>query len=144
MKYILLLFILIASGDCKPKNETTPEPSVEMNQKEDTSLYGEWHVMELNGIDLSDQKDAQFTIQEKRINATIGCNMHFGSFEVNDKTITVGNLMSTEKYCIDLMELENSMQQALKNTHSFYINDNLLEFKNAEGNTLIKLKKSSS
>ena len=48
-----------------------------------------------------------------------GCNQFFGQYTQNDRTLTIGALASTKKFCSDIMQVEADFMQKLQATRRF-------------------------
>jgi len=77
--------------------------------------------------------NAQFSDKEIRGNA--GCNQFSASYVVNKQQLKIGPVITTRKYCSEegVMEQEQQVLQALKQTTQYEIKADKLSFRNAKG-----------
>jgi heat shock protein HslJ len=78
-------------------------------------LNGDWKITSFKGKGmraLNNDKSATFSfdIENNRTGACVGCNRIGGGYEIMKNTLYFSdNVISTEMYCEDLMDLEKEM-----------------------------------
>ena len=72
-----------------------------------------------------------FKSEENKIVGYNGCNSINGNFEVNDYKITLSQLASTRMACPE-SDLETQFMQALEETDSYFIKDDIMALSNQE------------
>ncbi|MGB1291895.1 MAG: META domain-containing protein [Pseudoalteromonas sp.] len=98
-----------------------------------TNTY--WKAVNFNGEAIEVKTKEPF-IQFKADGTThgfLGCNNFTGSYEANEKTITFKPLASTQKMCIEQMNIETTMSAVLDTASEFAIDGETLTMKNAAG-----------
>lgn len=70
-----------------------------------------------------------------------GCNSFFGQYTQEGQTLTIGALASTKKMCRDTMESEASFMRNLQDTRRVEATHLKLKFFNADGETLMLLRR---
>lgn len=74
------------------------------------------------------------------VSGLAGCNNYFGSYELSDNDLTIGQVGMTEMYCaepVGLMEQEGQYLTALQSAVSYQIEDDQLLIMNAAGETVL-------
>ena len=105
-----------------------------------------WALKEINGnavelLEGNKQPTIEINIAERRIGGTDSCNNYFGDIEtISKEKITFSGLGGTLMACPDMMLSEN-FKDALEGTASYERRGSSLEFKDAEGNTILKFRK---
>lgn len=105
-----------------------PKPDVTL-----TNTY--WKVISFNGETVEVKTKEPF-IQFKADGTThgfLGCNNFTGSYEVSEQTLTFKPLASTQKMCIEQMNIETTMSAVLDTASEFAIDGETLTMKNAAG-----------
>ena len=68
-----------------------------------------------------------FMAYDKSIKGNTGCNSFFGNYSLDLNVLTFSDIGSTEMACDQpIMDVENKFLQALRNTGSFSLQDNVL------------------
>jgi heat shock protein HslJ len=78
--------------------------------------------------------------RDGQLSGNAGCNGYFGSYEVDDNSLTVGPIGMTEMYCgapQGVMEQEAAYLAALQSAASYQILDDQLQISNADAETVL-------
>jgi len=108
MKYLFIVFTLVACLDCTPK--LSP----------DSNWTGRrWVLTEMKGVPVQlsgGRRDAyiNFEAAEKRFTGNGGCNQVSGNYSLDKKDIHFGEVISTKMSCEDI-QFENTFLSALSN-----------------------------
>ena len=106
MKYLFIVFILVACLDCTPK--LSP----------DSNWTGRrWVLTEMKGVPVQlsgGRRDAyiNFEAAEKRFTGNGGCNQVSGNYSLDKKNIHFGEVISTKMSCEDI-QFENTFISTL-------------------------------
>jgi len=106
MKYLFIVFTLVACLDCTPK--LSP----------DSNWSGRrWVLTELKGVPVQlsgGRRDAyiNFEAAEKRFTGNGGCNQVSGNYSLDKKNIHFGEVISTKMSCEDI-QFENTFLSTL-------------------------------
>jgi len=106
MKYLFIVFTLVACLDCTPK--LSP----------DSNWTGRrWVLTELRGVPVQlsgGRRDAyiNFEAAEKRFTGNGGCNQVSGNYSLDKKNIHFGEVISTKMSCEDI-QFENTFISTL-------------------------------
>ena len=106
MKYLFIVFTLVACLDCTPK--LSP----------DSNWAGRrWVLTEMKGVPVQlsgGRRDAyiNFEAAEKRFTGNGGCNQVSGNYSLDKKNIHFGEVISTKMSCEDI-QFENTFISAL-------------------------------
>jgi len=106
MKYLFIVFTLVACLDCTPK--LSP----------DSNWTGRrWVLTELKGVPVQlsgGRRDAyiNFEAAEKRFTGNGGCNQVSGNYSLDKKNIHFGEVISTKMSCEDI-QFENTFLSTL-------------------------------
>ena len=106
MKYLFIVFTLVACLDCTPK--LSP----------DSNWTGRrWVLTEMKGVPVQlsgGRRDAyiNFEAAEKRFTGNGGCNQVSGNYSLDKKNIHFGEVISTKMSCEDI-QFENTFISAL-------------------------------
>jgi len=106
MKYLFIVFTLVACLDCTPK--LSP----------DSNWSGRrWVLTELKGVPVQlsgGRRDAyiNFDAAEKRFTGNGGCNQVSGNYSLDKKNIHFGEVISTKMSCEDI-QFENTFLSTL-------------------------------
>jgi putative lipoprotein len=109
-----------------------PKPDVTL-----TNTY--WKAISFNGETVEVKTKEPF-IQFKANGTThgfLGCNNFTGSYEVSEQTLTFKSLASTQKICIEQMNIETTMAAVLGTASEFAIDGETLTMKNAAGEATV-------
>ena len=120
MKYLFVLFIMVACLNCSPR--LSPDSNWD---------HRRWILMEMKSVpvQLSDsRRDAfmNFDIKEKRFFGNGGCNQFSGNYTLDKKNIHFGEVIATKMSCGDIA-FENSFLSALSKVDRYEVRgDDLL------------------
>ena len=103
-----------------------------------SSLEGtQWLLVSLGGeTPLASTAPPSAEFSEDEISGSTGCNHYFGAYEVSGSKITIRDLASTEMACMDpegVMDQEQAFLAALRETASYSLDGDRLEFLDATG-----------
>lgn len=148
-KFLLIATISIFTIACADKKatETPDNPSVETTEvtaDPQDLLSKEWQVKEVNGTNVV--LDSTFTnypfikfTDLTTASGNLGCNRFGAKVEfTGNNGIKLFEITSTKMACGNL-KIENSFKEALQNTSTYIISDNLLYFNNSENITVATL-----
>lgn len=106
----------------------------------------EWDLFELNGttivLDTSFQKKPHVIFEKGNhlLYGNLGCNGFRTNVEFEDAgQIKLGDIAATEMACQNL-EIEHTFLDALKQTVKYELNEDVLSFKNADHETVARLR----
>ena len=108
-----------------------------------TLLSKKWILKKLKGLNTLPEIEARdphiiFDTEEQRIHGFAGCNSFFGKYQIKpDNKISFDNIASTKMFCANTMEMETAFLKALKDCKEFSVTNNILQFQNAEGQTIL-------
>jgi heat shock protein HslJ len=118
----LILFAVIFTGCDETKKVIDVAGSVQ--------LTGSYTVIALNGKKLVNTTNPTFTMSalDNSFRGTTGCNSVFGNYTIDLYAINFGDLAVSEKFCTEkeIMKTERDFLDALNNSGSFTIENNLL------------------
>lgn len=137
MKHILkinyafiLLFLAVMLGSCKAQKMTS-----------DQLFAQDYAITQLGDRDVS---ESDLTMKVNPENSTIsgfsGCNNYTFSYTLKDGTIDLGYASATKMYCEGDMKLENLLFQKAASVTQFENSSQAIQFKNKEGDIVIKAK----
>jgi len=94
-------------------------------------LSGNYTVTSIEGVSSMSSSKSQanitFAALDKSINGSTGCNTFFGNYTIDLYTLTFGEIAATKKACSEsAMTYESSFLQALANTGSYNLQNNIL------------------
>ncbi len=111
-------------------------------------LNGEWFITTVNdqaiSFDMYKQPVISFNTEEERVNGFSGCNNFMGSYKVDEKinhSISFPSLASTMMACVENMELERNVLNALNEVRLYKQTVEGLELCDAEGKRVVTLLK---
>ncbi len=137
MKTLATLSILIVAVLCTSCDETKKAIDVAAS----VELTGSYTVSSLNGNKLENTTKPTITLSalDNSFRGTTGCNSAFGSYSLNLNTIDFSQLAVSEKMCIDnaVMKTERDFLDALNNTATYTLENNVLKFYSKTDNTLL-------
>lgn len=112
-------------------------------KKPDTDLVNTyWKALTVNDTPVTVKTKEPF-IQFKAdgtAHGFLGCNNFTGGYETKAQTLSFKPLASTKKMCMEQMDIEDSMSQALEQTSQYSINGEMLTLENEQGNPLATFK----
>ncbi len=145
-KILLIVTVLIFTIACadKKKEETQEKPTVETTEvtaDPQDLLTKEWRLKELNGKNVV--LDSTFTkypyikfADLKTASGNLGCNGFGAKVEfIGNNGIKLSEIISTEMACGN-MNIENNFNEALQNTSTYIVSENMLYLNNSENITV--------
>lgn len=104
-----------------------------------------WLVEEIGGAPVGGQTPSTFSVSaDGKVSGRGPCNSYFGTAEVHDGTIEIGEIGSTFMACEpDVMDRETAFLEALRKATRFRISDGKLTFADAAGKDILRLSASS-
>jgi heat shock protein HslJ len=126
MKILFSLFALIMiTESCNSAKET-----IENTAKKISSLSGAYSISEIgNHNSIYEELSITFEDSTNKVYGFAGCNTFFGTYTLDNSSITFNNIASSKKLCEkDLNTLESHFLKALNKVNSFSINDNTISF----------------
>jgi putative lipoprotein len=104
-----------------------------------------WKLVELGGKPAepgAGEKELSLVLasEGRRASGFSGCNDFAGEFDTDGNTLTFGPLASTRKACMDGMEQEQTMLQALSNVASYAIEGDSLALMTPDGSIVMRFK----
>ncbi|NRD22314.1 META domain-containing protein [Winogradskyella litoriviva] len=147
MKILLSIFMLLATAN----SCNSSKKAIETNKKMQEVLLGTYYVTQLGDTDVSSYKiTINFDDTEKKVTGFAGCNSFFGTYTLENNTLTFGNIASSKKLCPGtISQTERQFLKALNSVNAFSIKDNLISFSENDDilitgtNTIITSNKSS-
>ena len=137
MKAIVLIVVVFIAANCgtqQQKNlENTPNTVPSETDTLTSQLSGKWNIISIQNTTVSSDDAWLIFEKEQTLIATVGCNVHQGSYLASEPEIAFKNLISTEKYCPELDSLEQKLQKALNNIAHYKIDRNELMLLDANG-----------
>ncbi len=119
LKMMLLLVLLIACDETKKVIEVSGS----------IQLSGDYTITSIDGNGIKNNKlpTIAFRALDKSVSGNGGCNRYFGNYTLDAFVLTFGELSATEMYCDEpIMEVERALFDALSNTASFTLENNVL------------------
>ena len=80
------------------------------------------------------------TFEDGQLRGSAGCNSYFGSYQVSDDQIRVGDMAMTEMACLEpagVMEQELAFAEFMRDAQSFRLVDGQLQIFRLDGRALI-------
>jgi heat shock protein HslJ len=138
MKKILWMVALVA----------TTLVACNKNTNNAQNVSGEWNLIEMNGQSMAEAETATlpfigFNQAESSIYGNAGCNSFFGTMvtdENNANALRFDNMGSTKMMCPN-MEVEDAMLSALAKVSSIEFNEEELQLKDANNQTILRFSK---
>ncbi len=137
MRFVTWLLAGLVLAACTP-HAADDQPTGNDGQDSTVSLDGsEWVLLSLNGQPPVAQATIQFA--DGQAGGTTGCNHYGGSYQASDDTLTIGQMMMTEMYCVDegVMEQEQAFTVALGTVTGYRLAAERLELLDAAGNVVL-------
>lgn len=88
------------------------------------------------------QITATFESAESQVRGSAGCNSYFGDYEIKGNKLTIGQVGSTEMYCMEpegVMEQETEYLKALQTVRNFEMVDGKLRIYSEEYELLFRI-----
>lgn len=131
---IILLSTVFLLGSCKALTQG--------KMTSDELLAQSYVITQLGDKEVS---DAELTLKVNPENSTIsgysGCNNYNFSYKLDGEKLDLGYASATKMYCEDVMEFENLFFQKAASVTQFENSKQVLNFKNKDGEIVIKAKK---
>lgn len=135
-----LLYISTTNNDPFTEQQTDKPYEVTVSKvpatKPDATLTNTyWKAVSFND-EAVEVKTKEPFIQFKADGTThgfLGCNNFTGSYEISEQALTFKPLASTQKMCIEQMDVETTMSTVLSTATEFAINGETLKIKDAAG-----------
>ncbi|NQY05515.1 MAG: META domain-containing protein [Flavobacteriaceae bacterium] len=146
MKHLVILLAILLNTECGSKKETTTSEENTLNTENtiaQSKLEGRWSITSIGNRVISGNDKAVISISRNQLSASVGCNNHTGSFEINKGTIKIYRLIATEMFCMELDEIEREMGTQLQKTTQYLLDNESLLLKDSEGSTTFVLRKNS-
>jgi putative lipoprotein len=109
-----------------------------------TQIIGtdEWHLTQLNGTAISTPV-VTLQLTENSIGGQGFCNSYHGPLKINDTTVTLDNIASTRRMCVDegVMQQEQAYFAALTATTQFKRNGAQLQLLDANNTVVLVFEK---
>jgi len=146
--YLILLLALFAFVGCNSSDYENQNIESDETKTELISMIYEqqWVLSEIKNepvtFDREDQRMPYLVlrIEETRIMGYGGCNEFTGSFVLGDNDgIRFDQVAATKMYCQETMHIEDKFFAELKNTTSFKMDDEVLQFMNEDGDVILRL-----
>ncbi len=126
MKTFATLSVLILTVILCGCNETKKAIDIAGN----VQLNGKYVVNQINGTTVvaNNHPTLIFSALDKSIRGTTGCNSVFGKYTLDLYVLNFQDLAVSEKDCLqqNVKQTESQFLDALKNTGSYYLQDNVL------------------
>lgn len=133
-----VLVLTLAACDGTKKATESGAEKVEMA----TALDGVFMVKTVQNKDTSGQTlSLSFDKENSYFNGVTECNGIGSEYTINGNSISFGGIFATKMYCEGKMEAERTMSEALRNTATFSIKNNTLNFYDKEGNVVLSANK---
>ncbi|MFN2165550.1 MAG: META domain-containing protein, partial [Anaerolineae bacterium] len=108
---------------------------------EDSALQStRWVLASLSGEPPLAGRAPSAEFAADQISGSAGCNTYFGTYEVSDGEITIGDLAVTEMWCMEpegLMDQEAAFLQALNTAASYRLDAGQLELYDNAGSLIL-------
>ncbi|SDS34931.1 META domain-containing protein [Winogradskyella sediminis] len=139
MKFIISLFTLLLTVSSCDSSKKGIENSATMQD----TLSGTYYITQMGNTDVSLNKLAiSFDEKTNKVTGFSGCNSFFGSYSLENNSITFSNIATSKKMCPkDIMAVEMQFLKVLNQVHAFSIKGNIVSFLN---NDIVLLKASSN
>lgn len=130
-KIALLLTLAVILGSCKAQKMTSDQLKAQ-----------EYTITQLGDKDVSDSKLTLKVMPEKSIiSGYSGCNNYNFNYELENGKLDLGYASATKMYCEEDMAIENLFFQKAASVTQFENSEEVINFKNKEGEIVIKGKK---
>ncbi|MBU2929459.1 META domain-containing protein [Winogradskyella psychrotolerans] len=133
MKFLISLFTLLLTINSCDSSKKVVENSKNMQD----TLSGTYYITQLEDTDVSLYKLViSFDETSNKVTGFAGCNSLFGSYSLENNSITLENIATSKKMCQkDIIVIERQFLKALNAIDSFSINDTNISF--SENDTIL-------
>lgn len=126
MRILLVLFILLAA--CRPSHKIGDLVGVPKERPLEKTY---WVLTELDDkpiatINESKKLNLLLDPETKTAKGFAGCNQFTGGYTLEGKKLSLKNLAATKMFCEETMEIEIRFLQAISETDSYKIEENVL------------------
>ena len=131
---LAVLLAIISIINCKSKSN---EPIFENNPDQ---LNRVWMLIEFQNFKKEDliKNQAQMNLTNlKNPSAFMGCNQIGFQIEVKENMLLFKDLIATEMFCAEKMNLENSFSKSLSKTYSYIIKGHTLTLINEKNEKMV-------
>tara|TARA_R100001369_G_scaffold7330_1_gene18473 strand:- start:477 stop:1262 length:786 start_codon:yes stop_codon:yes gene_type:complete len=106
------------------------QETIDVSAKNGEKLSGTYSISQIRDRNsISKELSISFKDSTNKVYGFAGCNTFFGTYSLDNSSITFNNIASSKKLCEkDLNTLESHFLKALKKVNSFSINDNTISF----------------
>lgn len=109
-----------------------------------SALTGVWQIQQIEQIRPNHLTTIEFNPVEHMFHTQGGCNNISGQYQERSSKLQFTDTMMTLKACNQsLMALDRSLSAVIEGAASYQINDQELEIRNTEGQTLLKAVKAA-
>ncbi len=119
-------------GECEKSDSVEVETAVPTPPLTDTI----WHLQAYTQPLLPDSDITVTFTDAGELHGTAGCNSYFGSYMIEEDTLTIGAIGSTQMWCEDMMEQETAFLELLQNAVQYELSASTLTI-HAKGGDLI-------
>lgn len=95
-----------------------------------------WEVQKLKGVENLESGAPFFSIKDHKISGSTSCNTFSADFQLNNNRVSIGEIMTTKKFCVDLAKIENAFLSNLRNSEIVTLENNQIIFKDKAGEVL--------
>jgi heat shock protein HslJ len=124
MKILCSFFALIMMMEsCNSTKET-----VVISPENIEKLSGTYFISQIEGYStISEELSITFEDATNKVTGFAGCNTFFGTYNLDNQSITFQAIAMTKKYCqMEVNNLENQFLKALKSANKVSINENIM------------------
>ena len=102
-------------------------------------LAGNYTITSVGDITVSENAPTiTFIAYDKSFKGNTGCNAFFGNYALDLNVLTFTGIASTEMACEQpIMDVENQFLQALRNTGSFSLQNNVLSLRSKDDQSVL-------
>jgi heat shock protein HslJ len=124
MKIIFSLFVLLViTESCHSTKE-----SIDNSAKNAQPLSGTYSISQIGDIkSISKELSITFDDSTNKVSGFAGCNTFFGTYNLDNNSMTLTNIASSKKFCQkEINKLESQLITALNNVNTFSINETII------------------
>ena len=137
---LILLTLIFLMGACDGSKNV-----VDMSGK--INLTGDYTITEITETEIElNTLTLSLSDLDKSVRGHTGCNSFFGNYSVDHHTLSFNEFAVTERYCDEpVMRVERAYLEALHQTGSYALQENILIFLSKEDkHVLLKAKKNTN